>query len=107
MTPPNNGASTPHGVAIEDVPVDAFWPIAVYGADRLIPEKDLGNDPFNDKTAKANEHGSMPVDFGACGDGRVNCIPIGDGRNDIVRQYEPRQEPIDGKWKLPAPTPVD
>ena len=107
MTPPNNGARTPHGVAIEDVPVDALWSIAVHGADRFIPEKDLGNDPFDGKTAKANEDGGMPVDCGACGDGRVNCIPIGDGWNDIVRQYELRREPIGGKWKLPAPTPVD
>ncbi len=103
---PNNDGKTPYKVTVKDVPVDAFWSITVYDGDGFMPKNDLGVYAFNDKTAKANADGSFTIHFGACGDGRINCIPITKGWNYIIRQYEPRQEIIDGKWKFPAPTPI-
>ena len=106
VTPPNNDGKTPFKVTVKDVPVDAFWSITVYDGDGFMPKNDLGVYAFNDKTAKPNADGSITIHFGACGDGRVNCIPVSKGWNYIVRQYEPRQELIDGKWKFPAAAPV-
>lgn len=106
VTPPNNDGKTAYKVTVKDVPVDAFWSITVYGGDGFMPKNALGVYAFNDKTAKPNADGSITIHFGACDDGRVNCIPISEGWNYIIRMYEPRQEILDGKWKFPAPTPV-
>lgn len=41
------------------------------------------------------------LDFGGCEDGRVNCIPVSEGWNYVVRMYEPREEVINGIYKFP------
>ena len=96
VTPPNNDGNTPYQVTVKDVPVDAFWSITVYDSEGFLPQNAIGVYAFNDKT----------IHFGACDDGRVNCIPISDGWNYIVRMYEPRQEILDGEWTFPAPNVV-
>jgi hypothetical protein len=40
------------------------------------------------------------------GDGRVNCLPITEGWNYIVRMYQPRAEILEGKYVFPNPEPV-
>ena len=97
---------TAHTVTVKDVPVDAFWSITVYGADGFIKENPEGRYSFNNVTAKPNRDASVTTNFGACDDGRINCLPISEGWNYAVRMYEPRQEILDGSWKFPEAKPV-
>jgi hypothetical protein len=93
---------TPHTLTVKDVPVDAFWSVTVYGADGFIHENDLGVYSFNNITAKPNEDGSFTINFGDCGDGSNNCLPISEGWNYAIRMYEPRAEILDGSWVFPT-----
>ena len=101
-----NDGITPHTVTVEDVPVDAFWSITVYNAEGYLEANDLGRNNFNNFTAQPNENGSITMNFGACEDGRINCIPITPGWNYAVRMYQPRPEIRDGSWTFPSIGPV-
>jgi len=98
---PEKNDGTPHTTTVKDVPVDAFWSITVYNSKGYIEENDLKVYSYNNVTAKANEDGSITVNFGACEDGRINCLPITKGWNYAVRMYEPRQQILDRSWKFP------
>jgi hypothetical protein len=67
---------------------------------------DLGAYSFNNVTAKPNEDGSYTIHFGACDDGRVNCLPIQPGWNYTVRLYRPRDEILNGTYTFPDTEPV-
>ena len=56
---------------------------------------------YNNITAKTNKDGSITINFSACDDGRINCLPISKGWNYAVRMYEPRPQILDGSWKFP------
>lgn len=101
----NNG-EIPHMVTVSDVPVDAFWSITVYDAEGFLAPNDLNRNSFNNTSAKPNEDGSYTIHFGACDDGRVNCIPITPDWSYTVRLYKPRQEILDGSWTFPKLEPV-
>jgi hypothetical protein len=105
--PEQNDGSVPHSVTVKDVPVDGFWSITVYNAMGFMEENELGAYSFNNVTAAPNDDGSITINFGGCDDGRVNCLPISKGWNYAVRQYQPRQEIIDGSWTFPRPEPVN
>lgn len=102
-----NDGSTPHTVTVKDVPVDAFWSITVYNAEGYLEPNELGRNNYNNFTAQANDNGSITMNFGACDDGRINCIPITPGWNYAVRLYQPRAEIRDGNWTFPAIVPAD
>ena len=97
----DNNDGTPYSVTVKDVPVDAFWSIIVYNADGFIPENELKSYSYNNVTSKPNKDGSITINFGGCEDGRVNCIPVSEGWNYLIRMYEPRQEALDGTWEFP------
>ena len=101
-----NDGETPHAVTLRDVPVDAFWSITVYDADGYLAPNDLGRNSYNDTSATPNADGSYTIHFGACEDGRINCIPITPGWNYTVRLYQPRAEILDGSWTFPTIEPV-
>ena len=101
-----NSDGTPHTLTVKDVPVDAFWSVTVYGADGFIHENDLGVYSYNNVTAKPNEDGSITINFGDCGDGSGNCLPISEGWNYGIRMYEPRAEILEGSWVFPTIEPV-
>ncbi|WP_171128387.1 DUF1214 domain-containing protein [Ruegeria sp. HKCCA5014] len=102
-----NDGETPHSVTVNEVPVNAFWSITIYNADGYLEANDLGRNSLNNVTAEANADGSITINFGACEDGRVNCIPITSGWNYTVRLYEPREEILNGNWSFPAIEPTE
>jgi hypothetical protein len=80
------------------VPVDGFWSINVYNAERYVQANPLNAYSVNGVTAKRNADGSVPVQFGGC-DGKIpNRLPTTPGWNYLVRLYRPRPEVLDGKW---------
>lgn len=104
--PEKNDGKTNYSLTVKDVPVDGFTSITVYNSKGFMQKNDLGINSLNNLTATPNEGGGATVHFGGCEDGRVNCIPITDGWNYIIRLYQPRQEILDGSWKFPDPEPV-
>ena len=97
---------TPHVLSVGEVPVDAFWSVTVYNKEGYMEPNDLGAYSFNNVTAKPNEDGSYTIHFGACDDGRVNCLPIQPGWNYTVRLYRPRDEILNGTYTFPDTEPV-
>jgi len=39
---------------------------------------------------------------GGCEDGRVDCLPIMESWNDVIRLYQPGPEIPDGSWTFPG-----
>ncbi len=102
MTPEKNDGTTPHSVTAKDVPVDGFWSITMYNKDGFMEANDAEAYSFNNVTSKRNDDDSITINFGGCDDGRVNCLPITEGWNTIVRLYVPGPEILDGSWTFPA-----
>jgi hypothetical protein len=103
--PPKNDGKTAYTLTLKDVPVDAFWSVTLYDADGWMPINKYNAYSFNSVTSKRNADGSVTVHFG--GDPKQpNYFPIVKGWNYIVRQYRPRKEILEGKWKVPAPKPA-
>jgi len=100
------GVSGDWKVTVRDVPVDGFWSVSVYNADGFFEKNDRDAYSINNITAAPDEDGSITVHFGSCGDGRLNCLPITDGWNYIVRLYRPRPEVLDGSWTFPPIEPA-
>ncbi|MFT5140819.1 MAG: hypothetical protein ACI9CB_002484 [Rhodothermales bacterium] len=107
VVPEKNDGKTNYALTAKDVPVDGFASITVYNAKGFMEKNELGINSLNNLTAKPNKDGGATVHFGGCEDGRINCIPITDGWNYIVRMYQPKEEVMDGSWKFPDPEPVD
>jgi hypothetical protein len=90
-----------------EVPVGAFWSVSLYNADGFFEKNDIDGYVVNSIMGERNDDGSMTVHFGGCDDGRVNCLPIMDGWNYVVRLYQPGPEILDGSWTFPAVQPAD
>jgi hypothetical protein len=90
-----------YSLTVRDVPVDGFWSISVYNEAGFFEPNERDAYSVNNITATPNDDGSVTVHFGGCADGRVNCIPIMDGWNYIVRMYRPRPEIRSGAWTFP------
>lgn len=84
-----------------NVPVDAFWSVALYNAKGYFEKNDLNAYNLNSVTSKKNKHGSVDIQFGGCDGKKTNCLPIVNGWNYIVRLYRPRKEILDGSWTFP------
>ena len=90
-----------------EVPVGAFWSVSLYDAEGFFEKNEIDGYVVNSIMGKRNDDGSMTVHFGGCDDGRVNCLPIMDGWNYIVRLYQPGPEILDGSWTFPDVELVD
>jgi hypothetical protein len=93
-------------ITVKDVPVDGFWSISVYNKDGYFQKNDFDAYSVNNVSGKANADGSFTVNFGGCADKRINCLPLPEGWNYIVRLYQPRSEILDGEWTFPRPQAV-
>ena len=89
-----------------DVPVDGFWSISLYNAEGYFEPNELGAYSVNNITAARDDDDSVTVNFGGCGGGRPNCLPLTEGWNYTVRMYRPRKEILDGTWTFPEITPA-
>lgn len=102
-----NDGKTIHRLTVRnDVPVDGFWSISVYGPDGFFHKNDQDIYTMNSLRARKDADGSVTIQFGGCDDQTVNCIPITPGWNYWIRLYRPRTELLDGTYKFPEPQPV-
>ena len=104
--PAANDGKTVYRLTVKDVPVDGFWSVSVYNAKGYFEKNELGVYAFNNVTARRSTDGSVTLQFGGCGPGTPNCIPVSPGWNYIARMYRPRKAILDGTWKFPKPVPV-
>jgi len=91
---------------VKDVPVDGFWSVSIYNKDGYFEKNEFDSYNINSVTAKPNDDGSYTLNFGGCGDGRINCLYVMDGWNYAVRLYQPHEEIQKGQWHFPEPQPV-
>lgn len=89
-----------------EVPVGAFWSVSLYNAGGFFEQNDMDAYSVNSVDGERNDDASMTVHLGGCEDGRVNCLPIMEGWNYVVRLYQPEPEVVDGTWTFPKATPV-
>ena len=88
-------------ITVRDVPVDGFWSISLYNKDGYFEKNDLDAYSVNNITGTQNPDGSFTVHFGGCEDERINCLPISEGWNYVVRLYRPQEAIRDGTWTFP------
>ncbi|WP_445661201.1 DUF1254 domain-containing protein [Acinetobacter sp. F16] len=104
--PTKNDGKTVYSMTIpKNVPVNGFWSISVYNKDGYFEKNELNSYTLNNMTAKASSDGSYNIQFGDCNKSSVNCIPITNGWNYMVRLYQPQQAILDGSWKFPVAQP--
>ncbi len=89
-----------------EVPVGAFWSISLYNVEGFFESNARNAYNVNSVTGERNDGGSMTVHLGGCEDDRVNCLPLMEGWNYVVRMYRPNAEILDGSWTFPKAQPV-
>ncbi|MDN3712493.1 DUF1214 domain-containing protein [Paracoccus cavernae] len=99
--PENNDGKQVYRLTVKDVPVQAFWSITIYNADGFIAPNDRNVYTLNNLTAKPAEDGSYHLQFGGCTDETVNCLPVPENWNWMVRLYRPEAAILDGSWTFP------
>ena len=104
--PTKNDGKTVYSMTIpKDVPVNGFWSISVYNKAGYFEKNELNSYTLNNITAKTNADGRYTIQFGDCTKTSVNCLPITDGWNYMVRLYQPQASILDGSWKFPVAQP--
>lgn len=104
--PKENDGKRVHRLRVKDVPVDGFWSVTVYDEAGFMTPNAQNAYSLNNITAKQDADGAFTIQFGGCGDGVSNCLPITPGWNYLVRLYRPQQQILDGSWKFPEAQPV-
>jgi len=104
--PKANDGQTVHRLRVKNVPVDGFWSISVYNREGFFEPNPQAAYSLNNVTARRSTDGSYQIQFGGCGTGVPNCLPITPGWNYTVRLYRPRQEILDGRWTFPQAAPL-
>jgi hypothetical protein len=102
VTPSKNDGAAIYKLTVPaKVPADAFWSVTVYDATGHFQKNAYNAYSLNSITAKRNNDGTVPIQFGGC-DGKIsNCLPTTKDWNYMVRLYRPRDEVLAGKWKFP------
>ena len=105
--PEKNDGRTAYRLAVNDVPVDAFWSVTVYTAEGFFEPNELNAYSVNSVTGKKGDDGAIVIQFGNCSRETLNCLPVSRGWNYMVRLYRPRPEILDGTWSFPAAEPIE
>lgn len=104
--PEKNDGKTIYKMTVpKSVPVNGFWSISVYNKDGYFQKNDINHYTLNNITAKAGSDGNYNIQFGGCNASSVNCLPITDGWNYMVRLYQPQDSILKGTWKFPVAQP--
>lgn len=101
VTPKQNDGSKTYELILKDVPVDGMWSVSVYNQRGFFERNREDSYSINNFTARASIDGSVRLQFGGCKNGISNCLPIMKGWNYTVRLYRPKQEILNGQWKVP------
>lgn len=96
FTPPRNDGKTVYRLVVENVPVDAFWPVSPYNARGYFEKNSSNAYSISDLTAKKGAHRTIAIEFGGCDDHVENCLPIVAGWDYTVRLYRPRADILNG-----------
>jgi hypothetical protein len=104
--PSQNDGKTAYRVTLKDVPVDGFWSVSVYNEAGYFEKNERNAYSLNNLTAKPNVDGSFAIQFGGDPGNTPNYLPITNGWNYTLRLYRPREEILDGSWKVPEAQPV-
>lgn len=104
--PDENDGKTPYRLTVKEVPVDGFWSVTVYTADGYFQPNALNAYSINSVTGRRGDDGSITIQFGDCTPDTLNCLPVTEGWNYMVRLYRPRQEILDGTWSFPVAEPM-
>lgn len=104
--PEKNDGKTVYIMTVpKGVPVKGFWSISLYNKDGFFQKNEFNSYALNNITAKPSADGSYQIQFGGCTKTIVNCLPITNGWNYMVRLYQPEQSILDGSWKFPVAQP--
>jgi hypothetical protein len=106
VEPKGNDGNQVYRLKVKDVPVDGFWSITVYDKAGFMAPNAQDAYSLNNVTAKKDADGAFTIQFGGCGDGVGNCLPIVPGWNYLVRLYRPQPQVLNGSWKFPEARPV-
>jgi hypothetical protein len=102
LTPDRNDGATVYKLIVPGkVPVNGLWSVTVYDAEGHLKKNLYDAYSVNGITAKKSADGSVAVQFGGCDGKMPNCLPTTRGWSYLVRLYRPRDEILNGKWKLP------
>lgn len=107
VAPARNDGVTVHRLTVRDVPVGAFWSVTVYNREGFMEPNPQQAWSLNNVTAVRDADGGYTVQFGGCGDGVRNCLPIMPGWNYTVRLYHPQPALLNGRWTFPEARPAD
>ena len=104
--PEKNDGKTVYSITIpKNVPVNSFWSISVYNKAGYFEKNNLNRYTLNNITAKPDSRGDYQIQFGGCNQSSVNCLPISNGWNYMVRLYQPQDAILKGTWKFPVAKP--
>jgi hypothetical protein len=90
-------------MAFRDVPVDAFWSLAIYNRDGYFEANPYDSFGINSLTARAGPDGTVTLNLSPEDDALSNHVYVMDGWNYALRLYKPHQSVLDRSWSPPIP----
>jgi len=93
-------------IAFENVPVGAFWSIAIYNRDGYFESNPYDSYGLNSVTALPDENGRVILNLSPEPGDVANHVHIMDGWNYVLRLYRPQASVLDRTWKPPTPQPA-
>lgn len=93
-------------LTLDQVPVDAFWSVAIYNRDGYFEPNPYDSYGMNSVTATPGAGGRVILNLAPEPGGLANHVYIMDGWNYALRLYKPRAEVLDRTWTPPTPQPA-